>query len=201
MPRVAPYAFEDLEKKPEAACAEPPQKDLAAVANAYEEGVVEGRRLASQTVAAAQAETLCSIAAAIAEINDMRARIEAERASVLHAVGAFLERYLEGVLSLREIEAITAMLSDLTFSDDDAAPLTASVRPGAAALIRAALESQDSTPAIDIREDATLAPGACAITWRDGEARIVREDFIDAAEAMLSRLATALEQTEAEGQG
>ncbi|HBS36332.1 MAG TPA: hypothetical protein DEA50_14845, partial [Parvularcula sp.] len=109
-----PFDFADFGAPQEAGAAPAAAEATAPGASldaARTEGVVEGRRLAMETIAADEAAALARIAAALedakASMKEARAR---DQADTLNAASLFLEEFCAGLAERREIDAALDLL-------------------------------------------------------------------------------------------
>ncbi len=191
-----PFDFHDFGEPPRAA-PEAPAASAGACAptldEARAEGVLEGRRLAMETIAADEAASLARIAAALEEararLGEARARDQTE---MLGAAALFLENFCAGLAEKREQEAALDLLRRLTAHSDDrrAARLVIAraSRERLAPKIDAAIEDRRLGDFVTIESDPSLARGEMRLEWRGGEARRTRREITDATAALVRSL-------------
>ena len=202
--RAKPFDFADLgapaktgPSSPPAA-PEAPERD-AGVEDERAEGVIEGRRLAMETIAADEAAALARIAAALEEaksfLTDARARDQAE---TLGVAALFLEEFCAGLAEKREADAALDLLRRLTAHSDDRRAVRLVVarasRERLAPKIDAAIKERRLGDFVTLESDPSLNRGEVRLEWRGGEARRTRREITDAAAAMVRALRANREQ-------
>lgn len=163
------------------------------IEEARAEGVIEGRRLAMETIAADEAASLARIAAAL---EDARAFLTGARmrdqAEILGVAALFLEEFCAGLAGKREIDAALDLLRRLTAHSDDrrAARLVIAraSRERLAPRIAAAINDRRLADFVTIESDPSLNRGEMRLEWRGGEARRSRREITEAAAAMVRAL-------------
>lgn len=184
---VKPFDLPDFAAPPVADAGEPRVAfDPAAIEAARSEGVLEGRRIAMETIAADDAASLARIAdaleAARAFLAEARAR---DRTEMLTAASHFMEEFASGLAEAREIEAALDLLRRLTAQSDDRRPVSLTLARGSRARLApkldAALKARRLDDFVSVDDDPALAPGELRLSWRGGEARRTRQEIRDAA--------------------
>lgn len=196
--RTRPFDFAEFGGPPATGAAPAPPAPDAAVRRASldearAEGVIEGRRLAMETIAADEAASLARIAAALegarAFMAEARARDQAEMLSV---AAQFLEEFCAGVAEKREAEAALDLLRRLTaHSDDRRAARLVLARESLDRLapkIAAAVAERRLGDFVTIESDPSLQRGEMRLEWRGGEARRTRREITEATAAMVRSL-------------
>lgn len=164
------------------------------------EGVIEGRRLAMETIAADEAASLARIAAALEDAKsfliETRARDQNEMLGVAAQV---LEEFCAGLAEKREQEAALDLLLRLTAHSDDrrAARLVIAraSRDRLAPKIDAAIKERRLGDFVTLEFDPSLDRGEMRLEWRGGEARRTRREITDATAALIRSLRANREQT------
>ncbi|HBK91266.1 MAG TPA: hypothetical protein DDZ68_06310 [Parvularcula sp.] len=197
-----PFDFADFGAPQEAGAAPAAAEATAPGASldaARTEGVVEGRRLAMETIAADEAAALARIAAALedakASMKEARAR---DQADTLNAASLFLEEFCAGLAERREIDAALDLLRRLIAHSDDrrAARLVIAraSRERLAPKIEAAIRDRRIDDFVTLESDPSLSRGELRLEWRGGEARRTRREITEAAAAMVRGLRASKEQ-------
>lgn len=203
-PRARPFDFADFGGPPAETPAPPAAAETAmrgpSLDEARLEGVIEGRRLAMETIAADEAASLARIAAALEEakafLTGARSRDQAEMLSV---AGLFLEEFCAGIAEKREAEAALDLLRRLTAHSDDRRAarlvLARASRERLAPKIDAAIKERRLADFVSIESDPSLQRGEMRLEWRGGEARRTRREITDATAALVRSLRANREQT------
>lgn len=163
------------------------------IEEARAEGVIEGRRLAMETIAADEAASLARIAAALEEAKAFLAGARAQdQAEMLSVAALFLENFCAGLAEKREADAALDLLRRLTAHSDDtrAARLVIArlSRDRLAPKIGAAISDRRLADFVTIESDPSLQRGEMRLEWRGGEARRSRREIAEAAAAMVRSL-------------
>lgn len=202
--RAIPFDFADFggppRTDPDDATAAPaaPQRDER-LEEARAEGVIEGRRLAMETIAADDAASTARVAdaleAAKAFLADARTRDQAE---MLNVAALFLEEFCAGIAEKREAEAALDLLRRLTAHSDDRRAarlvLARASRERLAPKIEAAIKERRLDDFVTIESDPSLQRGEMRLEWRGGEARRSRREITDATAALVRSLRANREQ-------
>lgn len=193
-----PFDFHDFRtgaaQAPEPAIALPvTEARPASLAEARAEGVLEGRRLAMETIAADEAAALARIAEALADSRDFLAETrQLEQSEVLGVAALFLEEFAAGLAEKREIDAAIDLLRRLTADSDDRRParlvIARSSRDRLGPKIEAALKVRRVDDFVSLEADPSLAPGELRLEWRGGEARRTRREITEATAAIVRSL-------------
>ena len=195
--RPKPFDFADFGGHPRSeaqAFTQPdPCSDAANLKDARAEGVIEGRRLAMETIAADEAASLARIADALetskAFLTDARARDQAE---LLGVAALFLEEFCAGLAEKREVDAALDLLRRLIAHSDDrrAARLIIAreSRERLAPRIDAAIKERRLDDFVTLESDPSLKRGELRLEWRGGEARRTRREITDATAALVRSL-------------
>lgn len=193
-----PFDLTDFEAQAPASPPHPALDDEARLAAARAEGVLEGRRLAMETIAADEAASLARIAAAIedmkAQVAEARAR---DQAAMLSAASVFFEAFSEGLAEHREVEAALDLLRRLTQQSDDRRlallVVSSHSRDRLAPKIEAALIAKRLHEFVSLESDSSLAPGEMRLQWRGGDVRRTHQEIREAAAALVRSLPSARE--------
>jgi hypothetical protein len=193
-----PFDLTDFKAQAQASPPHPAPDDEARLAAARAEGVLEGRRLAMETIAADEAASLARIAAAIedtkAQVAEARAR---DQAAMLSAASEFFEAFSEGLAEHREVEAALDLLRRLTQQSDDRRlallVVSSHSRDRLAPKIEAALKAKRLHEFVSLESDSSLAPGEMRLQWRGGDVRRTRQEIREAAAALVRSLPSARE--------
>jgi flagellar biosynthesis/type III secretory pathway protein FliH len=201
--RAKPFDFADFAgpARPEPAAAAPapePARPLASVEEARAEGLIEGRRLAMETIAADEAASLARIAAALEDAAAFLATARAQdQAEMLSVASHLLDEFCAGLAEKREIDAALDLLRRLTAHSDDRRAtrlvLSRASRERLAPKIAAAIKGRRLDDFVTIESDPSLQPGEMRLEWRGGEARRTRREITEAVAAMVRTLRTAKE--------
>jgi hypothetical protein len=199
-----PFDFTDFgapakaDPAPAPAVPEAPARQ-ASFDEARAEGLIEGRRLAMETIAADEAASLARIAASLEDakafLADARARDQAE---TLNVAALFLEEFCAGLAEKRETEAALDLLRRLTAHSDDRRSVRLVIarasRERLAPKIEAAIKDRKLDDFATLESDPSLNRGELRLEWRGGEARRTRREITDAAAAMVRSLRANREQ-------
>jgi len=198
--QAKPFDFHDFEAGDRRACdllREPsraaPEVVTPSLDEARAEGVLEGRRLAMETIAADEAASLTRIADALADartfLTEARTR---EQSDMLGVAALFLEEFAAGLAEKRELDAALDLLRRLTAHSDDRRPVRLVVartsRERLAPKIDAALAARRLDDFVSIDADPSLQKGEMRLEWRGGEARRTRREITDATAAIVRSL-------------
>ena len=195
--RATPFDFADFaghaRPGPQPLTQPDPCAGAASLEEARAEGVIEGRRLAMETIAADEAASLARIADALeaskAFLTDARARDQAE---LLGVAALFLEEFCAGLAEKREADAALDLLRRLIAHSDDrrAARLIIAreSRERLAPRIDAAIKERRLDDFVTLESDPSLKRGEMRLEWRGGEARRTRREITDATAALVRSL-------------
>lgn len=117
-----PFSFDEFRASAKAGEAAPAVATYSAedLAEAREAGIVEGRRLAMETLAAEEVASLERIAARLAgEAHAGEAAMIEARSEVVKIARLFLEEFCIGVAEAREIDVATDLLARLVENSED----------------------------------------------------------------------------------
>jgi flagellar biosynthesis/type III secretory pathway protein FliH len=190
-----PFAFADLRggaQSAEAAqAAEPFCADDVAAARA--EGVVEGRRLAMETIAADEAHALDRIASALeANCRTFESRLAEIRAGTLTIARILTETFGQELAAAREVEIAESLLRRLTENSEDRRDVAMFLNPESLERLRprleAALERRGIAEFVALADDTALKPGEIRLDWRGGSARRTRAEIVAAVSAVFNPL-------------
>ncbi len=191
-----PFDFRDFRRSAAAAAPQAaPDEDarLQALAEARSEGVIEGRRLAMETIAADEAASLARIAASLERSNQFLGAARAsDRREMLALASVFLEEFCAGLAEAREFEAAVDLLRRLTEHSDDQRParlvLAEASRERLSAKIGPAIDARRLGGFVTIEGDRSLDPGEMRLEWRGGEAQRTRMEIAKATRAVIDAL-------------
>lgn len=196
-----PFDLPDFEAPPAPVGAEQRCAAVAdrAIKEARAEGVIEGRRLAMETIAADEAACLARIADALAGAQSVIAEArERDQAQLLSVAAQFFEVFAAGLANERELDAALELLRRLTAHSDDRRParlvLSRASRERLAPKLDAALKARRIDDFVTIEADPSLSPGEMRLEWRGGEARRTRREITEATAAIVRSLRTPREQ-------
>ena len=199
--RAEPFDLPDFEAPAAPVAAEP--RHAAAAARAAEEaraeGVIEGRRLAMETIAADEAACLARIADALENAKSVIADArERDQAQMLSVAAQFLEEFAAGLADARELDAALDLLRRLTAHSDDRRParlvLSRASRERLSSKLDAALKARRIDDFVMMEADPSLSPGEIRLEWRGGEARRTRREITEATAAIVKSLRTPREK-------
>lgn len=199
--RAKPFDLPDFEAPAAAPDAAPRRAVVSdsALEEARAEGVVEGRRLAMETIAADESASLARIATALegAKSALAEARVR-DQAQMLAVAAQFLEEFAANVVTERELDAALDLLRRLTAHSDDRRParlvLSRTSRGRLASKLDAALKARRIDDFVTLEADPSLAPGEMRLEWRGGEARRTRREISEATAAIVRSLRAPKEQ-------
>lgn len=196
MTRPRPFSFDEFRSAAQAAQTAQPSRAWSEddVAEARAEGVLEGRRLAMETIAADDAAALARIGEEIARQSAAFERRLAERRTELQAIARlFLEEFCSGLASAREIEVAADLLRRLTEHSEDRRPARLILNADSLERLRSRLESaidkKGVADFVTLDGDRRLKPGEARIEWRGGEAKRGRAEIAAAVAAILDPMA------------
>jgi thioredoxin-like negative regulator of GroEL len=196
-----PFAFLDFEAPATPAAVEPRRPGVCDVSleEARAEGVLEGRRLAMETIAADEAASLARIADAIEKARSALADArERDQAEMLTVASQFLEAFATGLAEKRELEAALDLLRRLTAHSDDRRPVRLVIAQMTcerlAPRIETVLQARRLDDFVSIESDSSLKPGEMRLEWRGGQARRTRREITEAAAALTASLRATREQ-------
>ena len=191
--RAKPFDLPDFEAPPAAAAPRCAPASDRALEDARAEGVIEGRRLATETIAADEAACLARIADALEGAKSVIAEArEREQAQLLSIAAQFLEEFAGGLVEERELDAALDLLRRLTAQSDDRRPvrlvLARASRERLAGKLEAALKARRIDDFVSLEADPSLSPGEMRLEWRGGEARRTRREITEATAAIVKSL-------------
>ncbi len=170
-----------------------------ALEEARAEGVIEGRRLAMETIAADEAASLARIADALErERSKIAEARERDQAQMVAAAAQFLEEFAAGLADARELDAALDLLRRLTAHSDDRRParlvLSRTSRERLAPKLDAALKARRIDDFVALEADPSLSAGEMRLEWRGGQARRTRQEITEATAAIVRSLRAPREQ-------
>lgn len=196
--RAKPFDFADFGGSPRAEPDAPPATPETATGSASldearTEGVLEGRRLAMETIAADEAASLARIAAALEGAKGFLCEARAQdQAEMLGVTGLFLEEFCAGLAEKRELEAALDLLRRLTAHSDDRRAVRLVIaresRERLAPKIDEAIKGRRLADFVTLESDPSLKRGEMRLEWRGGEARRTRREITDATAALVRSL-------------
>lgn len=171
--------------------------DLAA---ARAEGVVAGRRLAMESIAANEAGELAAIATRLEHIRlTLDEEIARARNAILSIAHIFLEEYGAGLASERETALAEDLLRRLTENSEDRRSARLCLNAKSLERLQARLEDvlnrRGVGDFVSLAGDPRLQPGEARLEWRGGQTRRGRDEIRAAIAALLDPLAA--DETEA----
>lgn len=196
MPKPRPFNFDDFRAAAPSA-PEPPRvrafsaEDLAA---ARAEGVVEGRRLAMESIAANEAAQLENIGARLADAGDaLREEIARARATILAIARVFLDEYAAGLASERETALAEDLLRRLTENSEDRRSARLCLNAKSLERLRPRLEDmlnrRGVADFVALDGDFNLQPGEARLEWRGGGTSRGRAEIAACISALFDPLA------------
>ncbi len=201
MTKPRPFNFDEFRSGASAAAEPKLLRTFLAedVDKAHAEGVIEGRRLAMETIAADDRAALQAIAA---HISDTQSTLEAEQARLRDDIGSvaslFLEEFCAELSAAREIEIAEDLLRRLTENSEDrrAARLVISAKSFDRLADRLHRQFNESGVGdfVSLAADNRLKPGEARLEWRGGEACRSRAEINAAVAAIIEPV--AIETTE-----
>lgn len=159
-----------------------PLIDASEMELAHAKGVDEGEQKALDSLAAAEAESLRSIASILAakEFNFEEA-IDREKISIRESAGAFLEQFCSGVMQEREIELAETLLCQLISASKDRSRATLFLNPDSVKKLedrlKALLDNHGVGDFFSFEGDSELSPGDCRVEWRGGAIRRTKTEI------------------------
>jgi hypothetical protein len=192
MTRARPFYFDELRSAPprvvEEIAAAPSFSD-AELSQARAEGVIEGRRLALESIAADEAASLARIATALeTAVGAVEREAERTRDETIAVARVFLDEYCATIAADREIEIAQDLLRRLTENSEDrrAAVLVVSAKSfdRLEARFSAAIAGSRVADFVSLEFDHALAPGEARLEWRGGDVRRGRAEFAAAIAAL-----------------
>ncbi len=175
-----------------------PAFSAADLAAARAEGVIEGRRLAMETIAADEAEQLLKIADALCA---MRAQTHAEivtaEGEISALARAFIEEFAFGLAEAREIAAAGALLTRLIENSEDRRAVRLFINPISCERLEPRLRDAFTERGVNefatLEADPALKPGEIRLVWRGGEIRRSRAEIRAAVAALFDPLTEEME--------
>lgn len=192
MTRARPFYFDELRSAPprvvEEIAAAPSFSD-AELSQARAEGVIEGRRLALESIAADEAASLARIATALeTAVGAVEREAERTRDETIAVARVFLDEYCATIAADREIEIAQDLLRRLTENSEDrrAAVLVVSAKSfdRLEARFSAAIAGSRVADFVSLEFDHALAPGEARLEWRGGDVRRGRAEVAAAIAAL-----------------
>lgn len=201
MTKLRPFNFDEFRSgAPEAAEPKLLRTFLAEdVDKARAEGVIEGRRLAMETIAADDRAALQAIAA---HISDFESTLDAEKARIRRdicaAASLFLQEFCAELSAAREIEIAQDLLHRLTENSEDRRAAKLAVCAKSFGRLADRLHRQFNESGIgdfvSLTADNSLKPGEASLEWRGGGACRSRAEINAAVAAIIEPI--AIETTE-----
>lgn len=176
-PQPKPFAFPDLNAAPIGAPAVAPAATsiLADIEAARALGVIEGRKLAMETIAAEEAAALARIADACAGLSDKLRTLDETKAELRAQCAEFLGAFAASLTASRETERAIELLERLVMSPGNRKPATLFLGARNFSRLRASLEARLNetglTEIVTLAPDKALRAGECRLAWHDGQAR------------------------------
>ncbi len=187
-----PFSFDEFRNSAPRSDDAPRPRAYAAedLATARAEGVVEGRRLAMESIAADEAAALQRIGAHLVADNEaVEKAITGGKASILCVARAFLEEFCTGLASAREIETAEDLLRRLTEHSEDRRTarlfISAKSHERLRGRLDAVIERRGLADFVTLDADHGLQPGEARLEWRGGEARRGRAEIAAAIAAII----------------
>ncbi len=193
--RSRPFDFNDFRRVAETSVAAAPShaNSADATADARAAGILDGRRLAMETIAASEAEALERIGDALAaSVKASTSEIAAVRNDLMSLTQLFLEEFCEGVATRREAEVAENLLARLMANSDDRREARLIVSEKSLERLRRRLEDairkRGLDDAVSVVGDAGLPAGEARLEWRGGAAQRGRAEILASIEALLDSL-------------
>lgn len=204
MTRPKPFSFDEFRATPAPAAPDGAgarkamAEDLAA---ARAEGVIEGRRLAMETIAADEAAALQRIGDALAGcVSSVETELAGARKDLASLARIFLEEFCAEIAASREIELAGDLLRRLMENSEDrrSARLVVSARnfDRLQPRLEELLAQRGVSDFVSLDADHKLGAGEARLEWRGGEARRGRAEINEAVVALIDSIST--QQTEAQ---
>lgn len=193
MTKLRPFDFAEFRAAPSTAAAEPRNCAFSAddldVARA--QGVIEGRRLAMETIAADEAAALHRIGDRLSESADeMASEIARIRADIVGMARVFLEEYSAADAAAHDLEAAADLLRRLTENSEDRRAARLVISAKRLDRLRDRLEELINNRGIgdfvSLESDAGLEAGEARLEWRGGETRRSRAEVKAAIAALFN---------------
>ncbi len=176
-PQTKPFAFPDLNAAaPVAPAAAPAAASvLAEIEAARAQGVIEGRKLAMETIAADEAAALARIADACASLTNQSRALGETKAEISAQCAVFLESFAINLAASREVKLAMNLIERLLLSPSNRKPATLHLSAKNFSRLSASLETRliDTGLAdiVTLTPDKALRAGECRLVWHDGQAR------------------------------
>lgn len=182
--QTKPFAFPDLNAAPPTAAPRPASAPVLGPADleaAHAAGVIEGRKLAMETIAADEAAALERIAEACASLKIQMSAVDDMRSDMSAQCAEFLQAFVTSLAAAHEADLSIELLDRLLLSSSDRGPATlylsvASFRRLSARL-SARLSETGLTDIVSLAPEKTLGPGECRLVWSDGQARATKAEI------------------------
>lgn len=193
--RPRPFSFKDFRRVVESSndAAATVDHSADAMADMRAAGILEGRRLAMESIAASDAEALARIGDALAacakastdEITDVRHNL-------VILTRLFLQEFCETVAIRHEAEIAEDLLSRLMANSDDRREARLIVSEKSLDRLRRRLEEtirlRGLADVVSVCGDAGMRTGEARLEWRGGGARRGRAEIRDAIEAVFDAI-------------
>ncbi len=176
-PQTKPFSFPDLNAAPPAAPTAAPTATsiLADIEAARAQGVLEGRKLAMETIAAEEAAAIARIADACAMLLQQSQALAAIKAEISAQCAVFLKSFAANLAAKREVDLAMNLLERLHLSPNNRKPATLHLSAKNFSRLSASLGKRLSetglTDIVTLAPDKTLRAGECRLAWHDGQAR------------------------------
>lgn len=195
MSRASPFKFGDFARAAPSVAEPAPARTFARedLDEAREGGILEGRRLAMETIAADEAAALSRIASSLeAAADTIEHRLAEARAEALAVTRAFVEEFCIGIAAAREVEIADDLLRRLTENSEDRSKASLLLNSASLERLRtrldAALASRRVADFVSLEGDEALKPGEARLEWRGGGARRTRAEIAAAVAAVFGPL-------------
>lgn len=193
MRSARPFLFDEFGAKDEIAPASPDALSVEALEQARADGVIEGRRLALESIAADEAGQLARIAVAIEkEWASASAADERVRSEVMALARIFIEEFCAGVLARREIETAENLLQRLVENSEDRRSVRLLVSAKSISRLETRLQAAINRCSVgdfvSVEGDVNLSPGEARLEWRGGEISRGREEISLAIAAIFNSI-------------
>lgn len=157
------------------------------------EGIIEGRRLAMESIAADESAQLARIAEALeSAVTDIETANAEARDEAMALAGAFAEEFAVGLAARREIEAAEDLLRRLTENSEDRRAASLFIAAKSLPRLRARLETIIKARAlgdfVTLESDAALNAGEIRLDWRGGGVKRGRAEIKAALSAVFETI-------------
>ena len=190
-----PFSFSDFRRVAETSddAAATVDRSADAMADMRAAGILEGRRLAMESIAASEAEALARIGDALAACAKASTdEISEVRNDLVNLTRLFLQEFCATVAIRHEAEIAEDLLSRLMANSDDRRKARLIVSEKSLDRLRRPLEEtirlRGLADVITLCGDAGMRAGETRLEWRGGGARRGRAEIRDAIEAMFDAI-------------